>query len=77
MDSTARFLFRVVQRQKIKRRIKQVIFRNKQNKVIFTCTYDLVGFDLIVKKAKKNARRSIDFAVIVGFCVIEKYKNTR
>ena len=33
---------------------KQAIITNKQNKVIFTCSYDLVGFDLIVKKAKKK-----------------------
>ena len=33
---------------------KHAIITNKQNKVIFTCSYDLVGFDLIVKKAKKK-----------------------
>ncbi len=36
---------------------KQAIIRNKQNKVIFTCSYDLVGFDLIVKKAKKERKK--------------------
>lgn len=36
---------------------KQCIFRNKQNKVVFACTYDLVGFDLIVKKAKKERKK--------------------
>ena len=36
---------------------KQAIIRNKQNKVIFTCSYDLVGFNLIVKKAKKERKK--------------------
>lgn len=36
---------------------KHVIIRNKQNKIIFTCSYDLVGFDLIVKKAKKERKK--------------------
>ena len=36
---------------------KQAIIRNKQNKVIFTCSYNLVGFDLIVKKAKKERKK--------------------
>ncbi len=36
---------------------KNAIIRNKQDKVIFTCSYDLVGFNLIVKKAKKERRK--------------------
>ena len=35
---------------------KNVIIRNEQNKVIFTCSYDLVGFTLIAKKAKKERK---------------------
>ncbi len=37
---------------------KDAILRNKQNKIIYTCSYDLVGFNLIVKKAKNNARKN-------------------
>ena len=36
---------------------KNVILRNKQNKVLFTCSYDLVGYTFIVKKAKHNTRK--------------------
>lgn len=36
---------------------KIAIIRNKQNRIIFTCSYDLVGFDLIVKKAKKERKK--------------------
>ena len=36
---------------------KNAIIRNKQNKIIFTCSYDLVGFNLIVKKAKKERKK--------------------
>ena len=37
---------------------KNMILRNKQNKIIFSCSYDLIGFNLIVKKAKTNARKN-------------------
>ena len=37
---------------------KTSIIRNKQNKVILTCSYDLVGFNLIVKKERRNERKS-------------------
>jgi len=37
---------------------KWAIIRNKQNKVIFNCSYDLVGFNLIVKKAKKERKKN-------------------
>lgn len=37
---------------------RDVIIRNKQNKVIFSCSYDLVGFTLIVKKAKKACKNN-------------------
>ena len=36
---------------------KNVILRNKQNKVLFTCSYDLVGYTFIAKKAKHNTRK--------------------
>ena len=36
---------------------KHAIIRNRQNRIIFTCSYDLVGFDLIVKKAKKERKK--------------------
>lgn len=36
---------------------KLVIIRNKKDKVIFSCSYDLVGFELIVKKAKKERKK--------------------
>ena len=36
---------------------KNVIIRNKKNKIIFTCSYDLVGFNLIAKKAKKERKK--------------------
>lgn len=37
---------------------KDAILRNKQNKLIFSCSYDLVGFNLIVKKARNSARKN-------------------
>ena len=37
---------------------KDLIIRNKQNKAIFSCSYDLVGFSLIVKKAMKERKDS-------------------
>lgn len=33
---------------------RELIFRNKQNKIIFTCTYELAGFNLILEKVKEN-----------------------
>ena len=37
---------------------KNVVLRNKQNKIIFSCSYDLVGFNLIAKKAKSSTRKN-------------------
>ena len=37
---------------------KNALLRNKHNNIIYTCSYDLVGFNLIVKKAKNNARKN-------------------
>lgn len=38
---------------------KRAIIRNKQDKIVFTCSYDLVGFNLIVKKAKKARKKKL------------------
>ncbi len=36
---------------------KDIIIRNKKNKIIFSCPFDLVGFTLIIKKAKKERKK--------------------
>ena len=35
---------------------KYAILRNKQNKIVFSCSYELVGFALIVRKSKREHR---------------------
>lgn len=37
---------------------RDIIIRNKKNKIIFSCPFDLVGFALIVKKANKKRKKS-------------------
>lgn len=41
-------------------REKRAVIRNKQNKVVFMCSYELVGFELIVKRAKKERKKKHD-----------------
>ena len=37
---------------------KTAIFRNKRNKILFSCNYELVGFVPLVKLAKNKARKN-------------------
>ncbi len=36
---------------------RDLIIKNKKNKIIFSCSYELVGFTLIEKKAKKESKK--------------------
>lgn len=36
---------------------RELILRNKQNKIVFSCSYELVGFNLILRKYKELRNR--------------------
>ena len=59
-----RILWRDVAKVKLQKREaygkateKELVLRNHQNKILYTCSYDLAGFNLIAQKAKNHVKQ--------------------